>query len=168
MKRIADLNVAEEQVFQKVNQLISGVRRTVAEEPSSLEAGIRILEQLRKENYENLNQIQHEAMILRAAWSLQRTDLAGEELEWYWNPRQTGGAEEPDLRGAIAGRIEVSAEITTSERPVGTIDQRMETTLKKLSAMPGKRIYFVRTEAMEERARAKIDKTNFQIEVRRI
>lgn len=168
MERIVDLNVEEERVLRRVQQLISASRKVVAREPTNLAVGIDILNHLRRAIYEDLNQIQHEAMILRAAQSLQRNDLTGQKVEWYWNPRQTGTAEEPDLQGIVAGRIVVSAEITASERPIGTIDRRMSTTLEKLSKMPGKRIYFVWTEAMEKRARTKVRDAGYQIEVRRV
>jgi len=89
-------------------------------------------------------------------------------VKWYWNPRQTGSAKEPDLQGKVAGRIAVSAEITASERPIGSIDQRMSTTLQKLSKMEGRLIYFVSTETMEKWARTKVSEAGYQIEVRRV
>lgn len=165
MEQIANLSLAEEQAFQKVKQLLSMTRRDVAEEPSSLKDGISVLARLRNDIYENLNQIQHEAMILRAALDLQSKDLARKPVNWYWNPRQTGGLEEPDLRGIVGGSIHISAEITTSE---SLIDKTMGATLKKLSKMPGKKIYFVRTEAMETRAKTKVSKAGYPIEIRQI
>ena len=139
MEQIVNLGLAEKQALQEVRQLLSTVRRTIAEEPSNLKDGVGVLEHLRNDNYENLNQIQHEAMILRAALDLQIKDLAGKPVHWYWNPRQTGGIEEPDLRGIVAGNICVSAEITTSKSSNGAIDTRMGATLEKLSKMPGKK-----------------------------
>ena len=168
MEQIVNLSLAEKQVLQKVRQLLFMIRRTTAEEPSSLKDGVGVLERLRNDNYENLNQIQHEAMILRAALDLQIRDLAGKPVDWYWNPRQTGGLEEPDLRGIVAGNIYISAEITTSKSPIGAIDKRMGATLEKLSKMPGKKIYFVRTEAMEKRAKTKVSKADYPIEIRQL
>jgi hypothetical protein len=168
MERIINLNLAERQVLQNVKQLISESRNLVAGEPPNLEAGVGILNHLRAAIYEDLNQIQHEAMILRAARLQQNTDLKGQEVDWYWNPRQRGTADEPDLRGVVAGRVVVSAEITASERPIGSIDKRMGTTLERLSKMSGRRMYFVRTDAMEDRARTKVKKGSYQIEVRRV
>jgi len=168
MERIVDLNIAEAQVFQKVKELIAASRAIVAEEPPNLEFGIETLKQLRRAIYEDLNQIQHEGMILRAARLLESSELTGQEVEWYWNPRQTGTADEPDLRGLVAGQIVVSAEITASESPKGTMDQRMATTLEKLSKLPGKAFYFVCADSMERRARTKVKQAGYQIEVRRI
>jgi len=81
MEQIVNLSLAEEQELQKVKQLLSMTRRTVAEEPSSLKDGIGVLERLRKDIYENLNQIPHEAMILRAALDLQSKDLAEKPVD---------------------------------------------------------------------------------------
>jgi hypothetical protein len=67
-----------------------------------------------------------------------------------------------------AGEIVLSAEVTTSERPVGIIDTRIRDTLAKLSTMPGRRFYFVRTDTMGQRAMTKVEKGGFPIEVRRI
>jgi hypothetical protein len=167
MERIVDLNIAEARVFQKVKELIAASRTIVAEEPPNLKFGIETLKQLRRAIYEDLNQIQHEGMILKAARLLESSELTGQEVEWYWNPRQTGTADEPDLRGLVAGRIVVSAEITASESPKGTIDQRMGTTLEKLSKLLGKTFYFVCTDSMEKRARTKVKQAGYQIEVRR-
>ena len=130
--------------------------------------GIETLTQLRQQVYEDLNQIQHEEMVLRAARFLQESRLARETIEWFWNPRQTGAITEPDLRGELDSQIVVSAEVTTSERPVGSIDRRMAHTLHKLNDMPGRRIYFVRTDSMARRARTKVKKSAYEIEVVRI
>lgn len=167
MERIVDLNTAEAQVFQRVKELIAASRVIVAEEAPNLKFGIETLKQLRRAIYENLNQIQHEGMILRAARLLENSELTDRDVEWYWNPRQTGTADEPDLRGLVSGRIVVSAEITASESPKGIIDQRMGTTLKKLSKLPGKTFYFVCTDSMEKRARTKVERASYKIEVRR-
>jgi len=168
MERIADLKLAEDLILQEVRQLVLAAKNVMAREPTSPAEGINILNNLRKTIYEDLNQIQHEAIILRAAQSLKNKDLQGEKVELYWNPRQTGTAEEPDLQAVVAGRIAVSAEITASDRPIGTIAKRMNATLQKLSRMPGKRIYFVSTEAMEKQARTKVRNAGYQIEVRRV
>lgn len=168
MEKIGDLTLMEEAVLRRVKSVIMKMREAIKEEPSDLETGIQVLADLRKEVYEDLNQIQHEAMILDAARSIESQDFLGESIEWYWHPRQTGSAEEPDLRGEIAGKLVVSAEITTSENPVGIIDKRMSATLEKLNNMPDKKIYFVRTETMEKRAKAKVSKNRYEIEVRKV
>ena len=54
-------------------------------------------------SYEDLNQIQHEEMILRAVLALQSDEFAKENIQGYWNPRQTGRKDEPDLRSTVRG-----------------------------------------------------------------
>jgi hypothetical protein len=61
--------------------------------------------------------------------------------------------------------VVLCAEATTSEKPVGTIDERMFKTLDKLSQMQAKKFYFVRTQAMATRARTKAAKNSWNIEV---
>jgi len=168
MEPLDDLAAMEEEVLAQIKRVILDIKKAIKDEPSDLAEGIRVLADLRKEVYEDLNQLQHEAMILRAARSINSTDFFGDIIEWYWNPRQTGSAEEPDLRGEIKGKAVVSAEITTSENPKGTIDKRMASTLKNLNNMSGKKLYFVRTETMENRAKTKVLKSGYQIKIRKV
>jgi hypothetical protein len=102
-------------------------------------------------------------MLLRAALFLQKGLFTGQQIDWYWNPRQTG--DYSDIRAVISGEIVLSAEVTTSERPVGIIDARMRDTLDKLNRMPGSKFYFVRSNAMEQRAKTKVEKSGFEIQV---
>jgi hypothetical protein len=86
-------------------------------------------------------------------------------MVWSWNPRQTGDSTEPDLRGHLDGTVVLSAEVTTSKEPLGTIDKRMGSTLQKLAQMDGALYYFVRTDTMLSRARTKVLKGQWPIEV---
>ena len=165
MQRITSVRLIEERLLAELRAYVERVRELVERDVSSIEQGIAILRKLRKESYEDLNQIQHEGLILRAIKWLESNLAKGTVSDWYWNPRQTGDITEPDLRGTRDGVITVSAEVTTSEEPKGTIDKRMGETLGKLNDMPGKRYYFVRTEKMAKRARSKISRNHYQIEV---
>ncbi|MBP5055220.1 hypothetical protein [Pseudomonas chlororaphis] len=126
---------------------------------------VRILQRLRSEVYEDLNQIQHEHLIICAAEWLLSWGICDLDTQWYWNPRQTGDATEPDLHGMQNEVIVVSAEITTSAKPEGSIDSRMRNTLAKLSQQSGQLFYFVQTEAMANRAETKILKAGWSIQV---
>jgi len=125
MEKIISLSEAETNLLSDIKTCVERIRSLVREDVTTVHRGIETLRRLREAIYEDLNQIQHEEMILRAARSLQGSDFQWEVVDWYWNPRQTGDRSEPDLRGVKNGEIVVSAEITTSERPVGTIDGRM-------------------------------------------
>jgi hypothetical protein len=124
-----------------------------------------VLSRIRSEVYEDLNQIQHEYLILRAAEWLIAQGVCPATTQWTWNPRQSGDANEPDLEGKVNGQIVLSAEITASADPQGAIGARMQTTLKKLSTFQGKLFYFVRTESMRRRAETNVTKAGRQIGV---
>lgn len=164
MERLGKFSDARAKVLADVQKLIATVQRVAATPVSSVEAGIAVLKKLRKEAAEDLNQIQHEFMIVRAAeWLITEKHCPAETI-WSWNPRQSGPADEPDLRGELKGAVLISAEITTSINPGGKIDERMKSTLKKLSSMNGRRFYFTASSAMCQRARTKISKGGWQID----
>lgn len=151
-------------VLADVQRFLSTVQRIAATPISAVESGIAVLKQLRGETYEDLNQIQHEFMIVCAAeWLVTQKRCPADTL-WSWNPRQTGTADEPDLRGEHNGIVVSSAEITTSAEPKGQIDSRMRNTLQNLSTMAGQRFYFTASPSMCQRARTKILKSGWRIE----
>ena len=156
---------AHEKVWADTQRLLAHIQSLSAMRFADIHEGIALLRRLREETYEDLNQIQHEHMILRASEWLIREGRCSGGTEWSWNPRQTGDETEPDLRGHCDGSIVVSAEVTTSRRPDGIIDTRMAKTLRKLSQMDGSKFYFVQTDAMAMRATTKVRKCGFSIEV---
>jgi hypothetical protein len=165
MERIGDVARARQKVLDDTTRFLCAVHRLSGTQISSVGEAVRVLRRMRAETYEDLNQIQHEHMILIALEWLTQHRRWPEGVEWFWNPRQTGDASEPDLRGAHEGRVLLSAEITTSEEPVGTIDTRMRSTLEKLSQMEGEHFYFVRSSAMHKRANTKVSAAGWNINV---
>ncbi len=165
MELLEDIDAARKCVVQEIRRLTSDVADIVAAEVNTLDEGIKMLACLRENAYELTNQLQHEALILEAAADIAK-DWGDLRIEWSWNPRQTGSIEEPDLQGEVNGDIVISAEVTTSRRPIGMVDQRMAKTLAKLSILPCKRIYCVRTAEMRRRAETKTRKAGYDIEVR--
>lgn len=151
-----------------MNRFIKAIREFVGEDVSSLSHGLVKLRNIRSSVYENLNQIQHEYLILQGLLWLSENEFDQPKIRWYWNPRQTGNGEEPDLRATVDGGIVLSAEATTSENPQGVIDSRMRDTLVKLDQMRGSKYYFIRTAAMENRALTKVAKGGLNVEVVRI
>lgn len=165
MERLGTFKEAHQKVLVDIQRFLKTVNNLSSMPCTSAAMGIAVLDRLRRETYEDLNQIQHEHLIIRAAeWLLAERKCPLETL-WLWNPRQTGDNSEPDLRGSLSGSTVISAEITTSEKPVGTIDSRMQKTLAKLSEMQGAKFYFVRTPEMRQRANTKITKGRWSIEV---
>ncbi len=165
MEPLQDIDAERSRVLQEIRRLTSDVADIVTAEVKALDEGIKMLACLRENAYELTNQLQHEALILEAAADIAK-DWGDLCIEWSWNPRQTGSVEEPDLQGEVNGDIVISAEVTTSRRPIGMVDQRMAKILKKLSRLPCQRIYCVRTPEMRRRAETKIRKAGYDIEVR--
>lgn len=168
MEGITSFAAAELKILTDIKRCITSIRSLVASDVSSAREGVGVLQTLRQVAYEDVNQIQHEELVFRAARSLRDADFVNETLEWYWNPRQTGDVNEPDLQARNGGGVVLSAEVTTSERPDGVIDTRMRDTLAKLSTMQGRKFYFVRTDAMLRRAKTKVSGAGHPIEVRKI
>lgn len=164
MEKLADTAKAEAKILSDMRALVSNIRQLSAQDVSDVEYGILLLRLIRAKASEDLNQIQHECLILQGlAWLLKNGFDTG--IEWEWNPRQTGTANEPDLRGSGNGTTVISAEASASELPGGKIDTRMKETLAKLSQMPGQKFYFVRTDEMAARARTKVTKAHWSVKV---
>lgn len=166
--RTLDLDTAEEKVLGDVRRCLAKLRALLSTSAETAEAGVAALSKLRAEGYEELNQIQHEYAALCAVRWLAAQARAPEGTRWEWNPRQTGDATEPDIRGVVNGRVVISGEVTTSARPIGVIDRRMQSTLEKLAGMEGARFYFVLSDRMRMRAETKVRKAGHDLVVVRL
>ena len=167
MKALEDLGEERQRVLDETRSLVEGVRCVVKTEVQSLDQGIKMLVRLRNKAYEQTNQLPHQALILEAATELER-EFPDVQIQWYWNPQQTGTKHEPDLQGKVKGKVKFSVEATASELPVGGIGTRMTHTLRKLEGFPGKRLYYVRTAPMCKAAKTKVEKAGYDVEVRLI
>ena len=169
VEEIGDIGRAESELLNRLRGAFSHIRLAGKAEPTGLDTGLQILQTLRCLVYEDMNQLLHEALILKAVKLLDDEFYPSTRIRWLWNPRQTGSKDEPDLRGVDNdGRVVVSVEVTSSESPRGTIDKRMSATLAKLATMPGDKYYVVTTEQMERRATSKIQNLAYEIAVLRI
>lgn len=168
MDRLGALQDARQKVFADAKRALATMQRLALLPCESVQESIDILNRLRQEAYEDVNQIQHEYLIIVAAEWLLSEGIAPTGTVWSWNPRQTGDVTEPDLRGKVENHVILSAEVTTSVRPVGTIDTRMHNTLAKLARMEGSKFYFVRSEEMRKRAATKVEKAGWPIRVVRL
>lgn len=165
MKELLDIHHEGKAVFHKAHQLIEKLRKLIVEPSSNSMDQIKKLRSIRKNVYEDLNQIQHEHLLISAIGWLVNDERFFKDVKWSWNPRQTGDRTEPDIRGQKNEEIIISAEATTSEAPVGSIDKRMKGVLNKLNEMDGEKFYFVSTKAMKQRAKTKIEKLGYDIAV---
>jgi len=165
MQSLGTIQEAKAKVLADAKRCMERIRILSATSFDTASQAVQVLQRIRSEAYEDLNQIQHEHLIACAAeWLVEHEDCPP-ETRWDWNPRQTGDHTEPDLVGRVGGVILVSAEITTSARPDGVIDTRMRNTLAKLSQQDGRLHYFVQTAAMATRAATKIRKAGWNIRV---
>ncbi len=163
--QLFDIRTARSKVLADIRAYIIEVQRIVRSPVETIKDGIRTLVDLRRASYEDLNQIQHEyAAICAIEWIIANRRLP-EGISWKWNPRQTGGADEPDICAMLDGETIISGEVTTSPVPKGYIDSRMKKTLGKLATMKGQRFYFVLSSEMADRACAKIRKAGYEIEL---
>jgi len=167
MEKIGDPAKAEAKVLQDMQDIVSKMKALSAQDVKDAQHGYLLLREIRSSIYEDLNQILHEGLLIRGLmWLLQNGFSSN--IEWRWNPRQSGKGDEPDLKGSLHGRVLVCAEATASENPVGTIDTRMDKTLTKLGQMEGQHFYFVITDTMAKRARTKAGRGNRSITVVKI
>jgi len=164
MVPLPSLQKAIEKSYQNALHLIKNLRQHTTQNPNDIGEAIKILENIRNDTYEELNQIQHELLVIKAAEWLIDNKVVTDDVTWFWNPRQTGGTE-PDLVAKFDGYPVISAEVTTSKDPNGVIDSRMKNVLKKLNEKDGKRFYFIRTESMKKRAETKVMRNHLDIEV---
>lgn len=162
------MNIQDEEanLEREITKMFSTIRNQTERVPEGLTDQVQRLFLLRSEIYEDLNQLQHAALILKAAKLLQNE--FPEIDRWSWHPKQTSRPDEADLTGYINEVVFLNVEVTTSVKPVGTIDSRMNKTLKSLDHKNGKRYYFVQTTKMLNRAKTKIAKNNWNITPREI
>ena len=141
--------------------------------PSDIEAQLSELRRFRSTVYESLNQSQHEWLLIKALkWLNSIHNIPLEPNNDYviqWNPRQTGESVEPDLRIINKSNgLEINCEACTSEKPDGSIDNRIKEHLNCLSKLNGITYYFVLTEKMKQRAESKIRNNGWGIQVIRL
>ena len=168
MQILGTTQEAKEKVLRDAKLCMERIRNIAGTSFDTARDGVLALQRIRSEAYEDLNQIQHEHLIVCAAEWLISQNVCAPDTQWRWNPRQTGDHSEPDLVGFSNGNVLVSAEITTSAKPDGVIDSRMRKTLAKLSQQAGKLFYFVQTEPMATRAATKIRKAGWNIQVAKL
>jgi hypothetical protein len=165
MLELGTFEEARTKVLADAQRLLAGIRRVVAEPIDTVEAGLAVLTNVRKQAHEHLSQIQHEQMIVCAAEWLVNHGIATASTHWRWNPRHSSDHAGPDLLGLEGDAVRLCAEVNALEEPVGVIDAQMRRALTKLAALQGRRFYFVRTASMKRRAVTKVVKGGWDIAV---
>ena len=111
---------------------------------------------------EYINQFHHEYVCIQA---LRRLKKEHPDLGWNWFPSNTGGSDAADIEGRDrSGKLIVAAECSASIEPKGTLRQRMNDTLAKLSKIKAaKRYYFTKNKEMEQAANNKAELMKYRI-----
>ncbi len=165
MKPIISLTSVRAELETDVNYFMKRGRSMFSSKHDTLGDGVSHLSSVRKELYEDLNQLQHRYLALTAMEYLEANQTNTQSISWSWHPTSTGPANEPDILGVVDKGTALLGEVTSSPKPIGSIDKRMAATLGNLSKMDGKKYYFVRTDVMAKRARTKVEKAGYDIEV---
>ena len=82
-----------------LRQCIARIQQLIAPEIADVSSGVALLRLLRSDAAEDINQLQHAALILESARHIQTQRPETTSLDWFWHPYQTGGIDEPDLQG---------------------------------------------------------------------
>lgn len=154
------ISIEVEILRDEIANLYKRMQMMTSDIPDNLSDQVSRLFDLRSKVYEDLNQLQHKSLILTAAKELAREHKVH---HWTWHPKQTSSTSEADLTGYdFQNQPIVNAEVTTSKRPIGTIDKRMFSTLSSLASKQGALFYFVQTDSMLKRALGKIEKNGWK------
>ncbi len=148
--------------------LIRSLRRLTACVPEPLDEELLALRRILQAVYKELNQVQHECLVLESFEWLADHGEAPLGATWSWNARQTGDRFDSDLAARLGRQQVLAAKVTTPERPVGSIDRRMASTLQKLAKLQGSKFFFVRTRQMEQRAQTKVNRHRLPITIVRL
>lgn len=163
-----ELNIkSEKNILQKqLNSWYDRVSEHLLNRPNNFKDQLKHLSIIRKDVYEDLNQLQHKGLIIEVAEKLQNE--FPQINKWTWHPMQTSHNDFADLTGYVDKKVFLNAEVTTSLAPVGTIAIRMENTLLSLNKKQGKLFYFVQSEKMLKRAETKTKNNKLKIEPRQV
>jgi len=163
---VLDVKTEKIKLQNQIDDWFNKMRMYLDQRPKEINNQIQHLASIRKEVYEDLNQLQHKALILEVAERLQKEFSVIDK--WTWHPMQTSHVDFADLTGYVDNQVFLNAEITTSLSPVGTIDTRMHSTLVSLNKKKGKKYYFVQTDKMLKRAKSKIKNNQLEVEAHKI
>lgn len=155
MKELKNISKRRNDLEEEISKTLDEITKIISSSKSNLSK----VKEIRKEAYEDINQHQHEFLLLDIVEYIKQKHK-NIDIFWKWNPHQTGGKHEPDLIGKNNDKIIFSIEATASENPIGAIDKRMKSTLSKFFTenFEGTLLYFVRTATMKTRAETKLSK----------
>jgi hypothetical protein len=161
-------NDAKIELEKKVDKLLTGITEFNTKKVFTLSDKVKILNDIRKHFYENLNQFQHENLLLKVCDYFEgenKENIRYEIDTWKWHPNQTSKKDEVDLMGFKNEKLVVCAEVTTANSPNGKIDTIMRNTLDGLNKLKTDKYYVVTTDEMYKRAKSKIKNRGLNIKL---
>jgi hypothetical protein len=155
---------ARRELLADVQRRLLMLQRMNSEPVESIDDAMTRLHLLRRQALDDLNEIQRDYLLVLAAEWLVAHGMAAASTRWQLKPR-AGGADLPPLVGRDGDIVTISAEVNASDEPIGAIDAQMRRVLFRLSTMPGRRFYFVRSASMKRRAVTKVIKAGWDVAV---
>jgi hypothetical protein len=163
---LLDIQIEKDILEQAITTWFSNMKLHIDSIPADVNSQVELLSKIRMGLYEDLNQLQHMALIIKVAEHLQK--MHPTVTKWHWHAKQTSHPDYADLTGYGEDNLILNAEVTTSLKPVGTIDQRIMSTLTSLNKKEGLKFYFVTTDEMLNRALSKKNRQNFDIDIQKV
>ncbi len=155
---------ARHELLADVQRRLHALQHLSSEPVDSIEDALVRLQLLRRQALDDLNEIQRDHLLVLAAEWLVAHGIATASIQWQLKPRP-GGADLSQLVGREADAVTICAEVNPAEEPAGAIDAQMRRELFRLSAMPGRKFYFVRSATMKRRAVTKVIKAGWDVAV---
>ena len=171
-ERPFSVNSANKMVCRKVTSVVRRIHlhfqdyEQTAHHAKALRDRIQLLARIRSDVGEDINQSLHHYAVAEAVGELRKMHKGIRIHHKDVHPEQTGGANDPDIKGHARGGKLVCAEVTAHLKPQGMVDTRIRKALEKLLQMEcDHRYYFVTTTVMKQRADTKLRKMNCSMEV---
>jgi len=163
---------AERQIHDEVHELLPKIEviarevKATKRQARRMQAEALLLARIRTLAGELINQNLHHYAVTLAVGYLRKKHKGIRIYRKDVHARQTGGADDPDIRGHIDGQPDVCAEVTAHLKPQGYVDTRIRDTLLKLKRIQNcQRYYFITTSVMRQRADTKLRKMKCRIKV---
>ncbi len=155
---------ARHDLLADVQRRLQALQRLSSVPVDSIEDALARLQSLRRQALDDFNEIQRDHLLVLAAEWLVAHGVAAASIQWQLKPR-SGGADVSQLVGRDGDAVAICAEVNAATEPVGAIDAQMRRVLFRLSAMPGRKFYFVRSASMKRRAVTKVIKAGWDVAV---
>lgn len=94
---VLDIQIEKDLLKQAINTWFSNMKQHIDAIPVDVNLQVELLSKIRMGLYENLNQLQHVALIIKVAERLQQ--MHPRINKWHWHAKQTSHPDYADLTG---------------------------------------------------------------------